>query len=153
MLSVLALQKPSAKPKTKQLSACLEHRLALWSKGDVFAFVKRACASNSAFRRSPHTRMTTVSKPELFQIFAALDLLGCKGNSGVLHINGIANKDDPTLSSVLDALKSKHPAAVPSQADVFLSNHLGPSGVHPVFFDSIEAGSIRRAALATNGAA
>ena len=37
VLSVLALQKPSAKPKTKQLSACLERRLALWSKGDVSA--------------------------------------------------------------------------------------------------------------------
>ena len=50
-------------------------------------------------------------------------------------------------------LKSKHPAAVPAQADVLLSNHLGPSGVHPVIFDSIDAGSIRRASLVTNGAA
>ena len=47
---------------------------------------------------------------------------------------------------------SKHPAAVPAQADVLLSNHLGPSGVHPVIFDSIDAGFIWRAALATSGA-
>ena len=57
---------------------------------------------------------------------AALDLLACKGNSGVLHVNDHANKDDPTSPLVLDALKSKHPAAVPAQADVLLSNHLGP---------------------------
>ena len=39
---------------------------------------------------------------------------------------------------------------MPAQADVLLSNHLGS---HPVIIDSIDAGSIRRAALATNGAA
>ena len=44
---------------------------------------------------------------------AALDLLACKGNSGVLHVNDHANRDDPT-SPLLDALKSKHPAAVSS---------------------------------------
>ena len=37
---------------------------------------------------------------------AALDLLACKGNSGVLHVNDLANRDDPTSLLVLDALKS-----------------------------------------------
>ena len=73
--------------------------------------------------------------------------------TGVLNVDDLANRDDPTSPSVLDTLKSKQPAAVPAQADVLLSNHLGLSGVHPVIFDSIDAGSIRTAALATNGAA
>lgn len=32
VLLVLALQKPASTPKSKQLSACLEYHLALWSK-------------------------------------------------------------------------------------------------------------------------
>ena len=157
VLSVLALQKPSAKPKTKQLSACLECRLALWSKGDVSAlceesrWLQQRLPKNTACSHGECKLARTFSNL-MFQgkMSAALDLLASKGNSGILHVNDHANRDDPTLPLVLDALKSKHPAAVPAQADVLLSNHLGP---HPVIFDSIDAGSIRRAALATNGAA
>ena len=58
VLSVLALQKPSTKPKTKQLSACLERCLALWSKGDVSALCEEG---RCTFRRTLHARMVTAS--------------------------------------------------------------------------------------------
>ena len=35
VLSILVLQKPFSKPKAKQLTACLERRMAIWTKGDI----------------------------------------------------------------------------------------------------------------------
>ena len=161
MLSVLALQKPSAKPKTKQLSACLERRMAQWSKGEVAALLEEGrCLQKRLPRRtsSPSSADRKLARTFANLMFrgktsAALDLLASKGNSGVLHENDPANKDDPASPSVLDVLKSKHPAAQPAPADALISDSQLPSDVHPVVFDKIDAAAIRTAALSTNGAA
>ncbi len=83
---------------------------------------------------------------------AALDLLHSKGKSKILHANDPASADNPT-PTVLDVLKSKHPASQPLAEAALISTHLDPPTVHPVIFDKIDANSIRSASLSTKGAA
>ena len=48
-------------------------------------------------------------------------------------------------------LRSEHPTTEPTSPDVLLEGSADPSVVHPVIFDQITAGTIRRAALSTKG--
>ena len=159
VLSVLTLQKPSAKPKIKQLGACLERRMALWSKGEVAALLEEGrCLQKRLPRgtaRSPDRKLARMFANLMFRgkTSAALDLLVSRGSSGVLHVNDPTNNQDPTSPSVLDVLKSKHPAAQPAPLEALVPDHQLPTEVHPVIFDKIDAAAIRTAALSTSGAA
>ena len=159
VLSVLTLQKPSAKPKTKQLGACLERRMALWSKGEVAALLEEGrCLQKRLPRgtaRSPDRKLARTFANLMFRgkTSAALDLLVSRGSSGVLHVNDPTNNQDPTSPSVLEVLKSKHPAAQPAPLEALIPDHQLPTEVHPVIFDKIDAAAIRTAALTTSGAA
>ena len=53
VLSVLTLQKPLAKSKTKQINACLERRLALWSKGEVAALLEEGNVFRNNYQGAP----------------------------------------------------------------------------------------------------
>ena len=64
---------------------------------------------------------------------------------------GPTNND--SASSVLDILKSKHPAAQPASADALVIFSHGLQEVYPVIFDRIDTTSIHTAALNTKGAA
>ena len=55
--------------------------------------------------------------------------------------------------TVLEALRSKHPAGQPASADSLLPTGGESDDVHPVIFDRINASLIRAAALRTTGAA
>ena len=162
VLSVLALQKPSSKPKTKELNACLERRMAAWAKGDINSLLeegrclqKRLPQGAAAPRPSSQQNLARTFSNLMFKgkTSAALDLICSKGNSTILHANDPAIKDDPSSPSVLDVLKSKHPTTRPASEDALLSPHQEPPTIHPVIFDRIDAGSIRFAALSTKGAA
>ena len=59
----------------------------------------------------------------------------------------------PLSPTILDVLKTKHPAAQPATADALLGDCSDPPTAHPIIFDKIDAISIRSAALATKGAA
>ncbi|ETX01015.1 MAG: hypothetical protein ETSY2_37945 [Candidatus Entotheonella gemina] len=160
VLSVLALQKPSRKAKSKELNACLERRMAIWAKGDIIGLLEEGRCLQ---QRLPKDALSQRGNKNLARAFsnlmfrgktgAALDLLSRKGTDGVLHVNDPVIKDDPTSPSVLDVLKSKHPAAEHAPADALLSISQDPPIVHPVIFDQIDASSIRSAALLTTGAA
>ena len=121
VFSVLALHKPSAKPKTKQLSTCLERRLALWCKGDISALCKEGrclqqCLPKNTARSHGSSKLARTFLNLMFKekTSSALDLLACNGNSGVLLVNDLANRDDPNSPSVLETLKFKQYAAVPA---------------------------------------
>ena len=118
VLSILTLQKPSAKPKPKQLGACLERRMALWAKGDVAALLEEGRCLQKSLPRGTSRSSTDCKLARTFanlmfrgKTSAALDLLASKGSSGVLHVSDPSNNQDPTSPSVLDVLKLKHPAA------------------------------------------
>ena len=160
VLSVLALQKPSRKAKAKELNACLERRMVAWEKGDVTDLLEEGrCLqqrlSKGASSQRGDQNLARAFSSLMFQgkTGAALDLLSHKGTGGVLHVNDPATKDDPTSPSVLEVLKTKHPAAQPASAEALLSNCQDPPIAHPVIFDQIDASSIRSAALSTTGAA
>ena len=160
VLSVLALQKPSRKAKSKELNACLVRRMAIWAKGDISALLEEGRCLQ---QRLPKDVVSQRSDQGLARVFsnlmfrgktgAALDLLSHKGSGGVLHVNDPVFKDDLSSPSVLEVLKAKHPAARPASADALLSDNRDLPTVHPVIFDQIDASSIRSAALSTSGAA
>ena len=54
---------------------------------------------------------------------------------------------------MLDALLEKHPAKQPASPDIILINSSTPPTPHPIIFDSIDASTIRAAALHTDGSA
>ena len=160
VLSALALQKPSRKAKNKELNACLERRMATWAKGDITALLEEGRCLQQRLPKDALGRRGDQSLARAFSNLmfqgktgAALDLLSQKGTGGVLHANDLVTKDDPTSPSVLDILKTKHPAAQPASADALLPDCQDPPIVHHVIFDQIDASSIRSAALSTTGAA
>ena len=57
-----------------------------------------------------------------------------------------------TTQHLRDILESKHPPAQPAHPDDIIHSDIPPS-VHPIVFDSLDAATIRSAALHTNGAA
>ena len=160
VLSALALQKPSRKAKSKELNACLERRMAVWARGDISDLLEEGRCLQ---QRLPKGVLSQKGDQKLARAFsnlmfqgktgAALDLLSHKGKSGVLHVNDLVTRDDPTSPSVLDVLKTKHPAAHPASADALISDRQDPPITHQVIFDQIDASSIRSASLSTTGAA
>ena len=54
---------------------------------------------------------------------------------------------------MLDALLEKHPAKQPAFPDIILMNNSTPPTPYPMIFDSIDASTIRAAALHTDGSA
>ena len=160
VISVLALQKPSRKAKSKELNDCLERRMAVWAKGDITALLEEGRCLQQRLPKDASSKRSGQSLARGFSNLmfrgktgAALDLLSHKGTGGVLHVNDPVTKDDPTSPFVLDVLKSKHPAAQPASAEALLSDCQDPPIVHPVIFDQIDASSIRSAALSTTDAA
>ena len=160
VMSILLLQRPARNSKTKDHSSCLERRLHSWQAGDINGLVLEGRCLQ---KRLPKTTSRKRCDENLVRSFsnlmfngktsAALDLLSLKGKGGVLHTNDPANKDDPASPSVLDVLKSKHPPAQPATATALFQHPQEPPEVHPVVYDSIDAKSIRSAALNTRGAA
>ena len=75
---------------------------------------------------------------------AALDLLSAT-QSGILHLDDLADPTNPESSSVRDAVKSKHPEGQLPHPEYILSSD--PLDMHPVDFESLNANSIRSAAL------
>ena len=159
ILPILLLQQPHTRSQTKDHIRCLERRLKAWKDGDLAALVKEG---RTIQQRFPKTRPQNVENENrlarrfanlMFQgkTHAALDLLANCGKGGVLRLDQPANPNDPDSKTVREALASKHPTSHPASPD---SSLLGPPPeVHPVVFDSIDAGLIRSTALRTSGAA
>eukprot|EP00794_Sanderia_malayensis_P011719 gene11719-12940_t len=93
MLAGLLLQKPSAKSKAKEHSACLEHRLELWKKGELYILLKEIRKIQSKFM-SLKRRKTEKDTSRIFANFfepideqlilkAALKTEGSAGPSGM----------------------------------------------------------------------
>ena len=81
---------------------------------------------------------------------AALRLLS---RNDILHLCDSIPRSNQENTSVLDILKSKHPPGNTPALDTIVEGAHNPPTVHPVIFDSIQAKTIRSAALHTNGAA
>jgi hypothetical protein len=74
-------------------------------------------------------------------IHAAITLITEHHKGGILELT----------PDVRSALKAKHPKAQPANPEVLL--HGEPPAAHPILFECITGDTIRRSALATQGAA
>ena len=83
---------------------------------------------------------------------AAIHLITENNKGRVLLPSDLVSPGDPASSSVLDALKSKHPTAQPLSCDAIYSPDSPPPNVHPVIFEELDTQCIRSAALRTTGA-
>ena len=77
---------------------------------------------------------------------AALRLITDQSNGDVLRLEDLINTNNSTPQKVRDILESKHPPAQPAHPDDIIHSDLPPS-VHPIVFDSLDAATIRSAAL------
>ena len=83
---------------------------------------------------------------------AALDPLSSNGEKGgVLHLTDPSDPNNPDSPTVKEVLNSKHPEGQHAKADCIITSN--PQDAHPIIFESIDANTIRSAALRTTGSA
>ena len=156
LMPLLLLQKPTRKSKAKEHITCLERRLDTWRNGDLNELLREGRTIQQRISRSTpvldNKRLSRSFANLMFQgkTQAALRLLSKQSRGGVLHL------DDPTDTEngqrkVRDILSEKHPPGQPAHHDAIIDDD--PPDVHPVLFESLDAGMIRSAALHTSGAA
>ena len=159
--SILLLQKPHHKSKTKDHISCLERRLKLWKDGEFANLVNEG---KTLQKRLPkHHLPSKQAEDNLARSFsnlmfegktkAALQLLYNRGKGGVLHLDDTVPSNNGGSTTVLEALKSKHPTSQPASTNAIHPAEDESTDIHPVVFDCIDAAQIRSAALRTNGAA
>ena len=160
MLCILLLQKPYSASKSSNHVACLERRLVLWHAGDIPNLLmegrtiqQRLCGRLP--RPCDDLRLAHIFANLMFQgkTKAAIRLLTTQSKGGVLHLNDLLPSSDNATQTVRDVLIAKHPPGSPADPSILLPTDEGPTTVHPVLFDRIDAVAIRDAALRTEGAA
>ena len=154
VLPILVLQKPSSKSKAKEHSTCLVRRLSTWQDGDLSDLLwegrtiqQRIPKPNS---KDSQQRLARSFANLMFEgkTKAAIRLLTEDSKGGVLRLS---DQVTDTNQTVRDVLINKHPPGQPAHPDSVIDGD--PPEVHPVLFESIDASTIRSAALRTNGAA
>ena len=155
VLPILLLQKPSRASKTKYHITHLERRW--WSNGDLAELVREGTVIQQGL---PKNRSTKDNSNLAFSFsilmfegrcIAALDLLSREEKAGILHLDDLANPDDPNTPTVRESLISKHPVSQPAYNSCIIPDE--PQDPHPVIFESLDVNAIRSAALRVNGAA
>ena len=160
-LPALMLQKPHAKSKVQEHTACLKRRMSLWEKGDIDELIKegRAIQRSLLSSRPPKNVGDDAKVARKFsklmmegKVRAALQLLNNETRSAPLMLDDVVEECG---KSVRDILKEKHPHPKPPHPDVILSNDstTANNDFHPIVFDSITAESIRKSTLLTEGSA
>ena len=163
VMSVLVLQTPAPKGKSKELSTCLERRLNSWTEGDINSFILEGRQLQNQLPQWKIHRKSTAEKEGTACSFAnlmfkgkteaALKLLSQKGRGRVLQATQLVDITNPNSPTVLDPLKSKHPPAQPAISNALPPESPEPPQIHPVIFNSINASTIRSSALVTKGSA
>ena len=151
----LLLQKPHCSSKTRDHITCLERRLQLWKAGDINSLILEGRTIQCRlpqYSSPPHNNNQNLSRnfSKLMmsgKTKAALHLLSDQYKSRVLHLNDSANIGEQRV-----CLSPKHPAGQPALPETLIQNHESTT-IHPILFESIDASTIRSAALHTNGAA
>ncbi len=158
VLPILLLQKPSRNSKAKLHTICLKRRLKNWLDGDLdqLIFEGRTIQNRLPKQYAPPLaaeRLANRFAKLMFQgkVKAALDLLSDKVNAGTLGLDDLIPKSDGEHQSVREILKAKHPPGEPAIWDSLID--VDPPPVHSVIFDSLDASTIRAAAMRTKGAA
>ena len=157
-LPALMLQKPHAKSKVQEHTACLKRRMSLWEKGNIDELIKEGRAIQRSLLSSRFPKIVDDAKvarkfSKLMmegKVRAALKLLNNGTQSAPLMLDDVVEECG---KSVRDILKDKHPHPKPPHPDVILSTDstTANNAFHPIVFDNITAESIRKSALLTEG--
>ena len=147
IMPCLLLQKPSKDSKSKDHSVALKRRLLIWQNGNLFELLKECDTIQNRIKSSnPRNTSEAISKK-----FASLMKQG-KVNAAVkLLTNSMEGGILPLDTETMNLLRSKHPEPADLNADAIFDQQ-APE-VHPIVFDSINADSVRSAALNTHGGA
>lgn len=147
VLSSLILQKPSSTSKSKEHSAAIERRLALWKQGDLNLLMKEVQFIQEKFGSSRKAK----SVEDITRTFARLVMQG-----KMTAVIKLLDRDSSTVlvtpsQEVLEELKKKHPSAAEVQKECLLN---GPKDqIPPSIYDLINKQKIYDAALKTKGSA
>ena len=159
-MCTLLLQKPSRTSKSKDHKYYLERRLASWSAGDLEDLLNEGITIQQRIKRTKSKQHNDETIKKMFvkemskgNIKAALRLLTKFNRGSILHLSDIVSSTSDEKLTVLDVLKSKHPASTPPSEKSIIPAAHDPPTIHPVIFDSITAKTIRSAALRITGAA
>ena len=157
LLPILALQKPNRQSKVKEHITCLERRLATWREGNILNLLKEG---RTIQQRLPNISAGSARPAQLARSFAnlmfqgktraALRLLSNQNSGGTLHLNDMIDTTNGPRK-VRDILADKHPPGQPVCSEAIIED--SSLEVHPVLFESIDATTIKSAALRTSGAA
>ena len=147
VLPSMILQKPSVTSKSKEHSAAIERRLALWREGDLNLLKKELRFIRDRFVTSKKTRTTD----DISRVFARLVLQG-KLSAAIKFLDKDSSSGLLDLSpEVLEGLKENHPPASKIEDECLLN---GPvDQLPPNIFDLINEQMIYDAALRTKSSA
>jgi hypothetical protein len=160
IMPILLLQNPSPSSKPKDHALYLDRRCDLWEQGDINSLVIEGRAIQKRLRKSHSSKYQQENLARKFanlmfrgDISGAINLLSSKDCSKVLHASDHIDTGSGDSTTVLDALKEKHPPANPVNINALIDPGRHPEDIHPVISDQITAHSIRWAALHTKWAA
>ena len=146
ILPSLLLQKLSKKSKSKDHCRKLEERMNAWKEGRIRDLVREG--RNIQQKITTSNQQSSEDKDKIFvklmlqgKVNAALKLLSTDYDNGVHQIN-----DD-----VINQLQQKHPIPRPIDDNILLHGPI--DRILPSYFDSIDEGTISKAARLTKGAA
>ena len=160
--SVLLLQKPPCTSKSRDHVECLEQRLKSWKDGDIQTLLHEGKTIQHRLPTFHNTNPSTENSPVVRSFTklmlegkckAAINLLTESTRGGCLKLDTVIPSEHSKQFIVLDALLEKHPANQAASPDIILMNSSTPPTPHPIIFDSIDASTIRAAALHTDGSA
>ena len=147
IMPALLLQKPSSVSKSKDHTAALKRRLAIWKRGDFLELLRESQTIQGRLRASvPSRNIEATSKK-----FASLMKNGKVTSAVKLLTNSMEGGVLPLSEETMTLLKAKHPEPGELQEDAIVQRDPLPS--HPVIFDEINGDSVRAAALKTHGGA
>ena len=163
LFPILVLQKPHQRSKTKEHTECLTRRLLLWKDGLFFDLLRecRTIQKSFRFQSGVKTKENLVNSFSRFmfegKVKAAIRCLNQLDSVAgqPLSLSSLLSEDNPSLGTVHDALKQKHPEpGCVSPEHVLLPDTPPPNhDPHFVFFDQLDGLLVRRTVLTLNGAA
>ena len=156
----LLLQKSHSQSKTKEHSEHLEHRMQLWSEGNIEGLLEEGRTIQLQLRRdcrdqnktSQQTARTFAKLMMEGKVRAALRLISKSSSNDVLHLDSYSDPDNLT-ETVRETLLKKHPNQQPYKRSSIVTPTTPTNEPHPIFFDMIDGHLIRSTALRTEGSA
>ena len=139
----LLLQKPFASSKVN--CEVLSRRLHAWKAGDLDRLLCKGRVIQKHARHVTRNPKEDILASSFLKMMlagntnAALRLLTKEGCGSVLLLDQVPDPSNPSVGTVLDALKAKHPPPQPVNQQALLTNtDLAPE-THPIFSDSIRS--------------